>query len=387
MPATLPKIPDGIPGRHLGRKSPPAHMRRGILPLAPFIKRMGAKPPPDVVDYTLKGKATLSTMLGNDQVGDCTIAAVLHQGGVMTAEQPGGHERVPTTQEAMTQYPQICGRGDQGCYVPEVMNHWRDAGMMIGGKSVKADGYVSLHLGDDLLHKIALYLFGPLHFGVNLPNDWYQNANAGFVWDVTSSRIVGGHSIAIPGYTTDTFRVSTWGQVGHMTLAAFRSPSYIEESYAVLSPDWYDKDGLDEHGVNVQALKDALEAIRSGGTPDIPDGPTPPTPPTPPAGGSTLTADGAMDFLGTKMPIHLTGILDAPANARGMASWLTLLGDVAAIVVAGKAGDWAGVAVAVDKLLADLGVSLGQQERESFTRALLARYASVTTPEQSAKKQ
>jgi hypothetical protein len=379
MPVTLPKFSGAIQGRHLGRKSPTPDMKRRALPLRPFLKRMGAKPPPDTLDYTAKGVKTLQQMLGNDQYGDCTIAAVLHQAGVHTAEQPGGVERVPTSQEAVTQYSAICGPGDQGCYVPDVMDAWRDRGLMVGGKAVKSDGYVSLALGDELLAKVALYLFGPLHFGINLPNDWYQNASPGFVWDVTTSRIVGGHSIAIPGYTTAGFKVSTWGAVGSMTFAAFHRPEWVEEIYATLSPDWYNAAGLDEHGVNVQALKDALAAIKAGGTPDIPDDPTPtppvpPTPPTPPAPPTPHELSYTFTLFGYALRIYAGyEIATAGMMARRVDYW-QLTKDVWAFGVALEKSDWAGVTNAAMAILTDLGIALSPSRVESLVRGLQARH-------------
>jgi hypothetical protein len=375
MPATMPKFQGAIAGRHLGRKKPTQQMRAKLLPLAPFVKRMGAQPPPDVVDYTAKGKSTLAQMLGNDQYGDCTIAAVLHQGGVMTAEQPGGKERVPTTQEAVGQYPQICGPGDQGCYIPDVMNWWRDRGLSVGGQTVKSDGYVSLTLGDQLLAKVALYLFGPLHFGINLPNDWYVNASPGFVWDKTTSRIVGGHSIAIPGYDTNGFKASTWGTVGSMTFGAFADPQWVEEIYAVLSPDWYDKGGLDEHGVNVQALKDALAAIAAGGTPDIPPEPTPPGPFDPPGPNPNPNAhewSHTFTAFGKALRIYAGYELsDAQMQHARSFNW-GLLPDIWALVKAVEAKDLTQIASAAAKILADLGIVLPWSKVEAFSRGVLA---------------
>lgn len=284
MPATLPKFGGAIPGRHLGRKPATPEMRRKALPLSPFLKRMGAKPPPDAVDYQARAAASLKTMLGNDQYGDCTVAAVGHQIGVMTAHEPGGKERIPTDREIIAQYGTICGPGDNGCFIPEVLDWWRDRGISVGGSTVKSDGYVSLTLGDQLLAKVAIYLFGGLHLGINLPREWYANAQPGFRWDVTNSDIVGGHSIAVAGYNREGLIISTWGSVGLMTWAAYQDRRWVEESYAVLSPDWYNDEGLDVHGVNVQALRDAIKTVKGGGTPDIPDEgpPVPDVPPTPP---------------------------------------------------------------------------------------------------------
>ncbi len=57
----------------------------------------------------------------------------------------------------------------------------------------------------------------------------------------------------------------------------------------------------------------------------------------------------------------LTGSIDQ-GGANGMAPIWTILADFAAIITAWKAGDMAGVSVAVMKLLHDLGVTIPPRE-------------------------
>lgn len=373
MPPTAPAIPDPIIGRHLGRKKPTPDQLRKVVPLAPFLKRMGATPPPDEVDYVTKASKTLDTMLGNDQYGDCTIAAVLHQEGAQTAQQPGGAERVPTDKEAYQQYVRVCGPGDQGCYIPEVLQYQRDKGVQCGGKIVKSDGFVSCTLGDQLLAKVATYLFGGLHLGINLPRQWYMNGDDDFVWDVTNTDIVGGHSVAVVGYDKTGLRISTWGNVGIMTWKAFSDSRWVEEVYATLSPDWYSAQGLDAHGVNVTDLKKALDVVKGGGTPDIPPTPTPvpPVPPIPPTpGGGSLTATGTLDFFGQKLPMELVGaVSDGKEISAG--SILDIIADFSMIRDALKNRDMLALARAVQKLMSDLGFVLSPADASEFGKLFL----------------
>jgi len=144
-----------------------------------------------------------------------------------------------------------------------------------------------------------------------------------------------------------------------------------------LGKDWYNADGLDAHGLNVKALKEALEAIRAGGTPDIPDDPNPPPPPPPPpppvpGNGSTLDAKGVLHFFDQKLPIELMGIITNPTNSVSAPNWLAVIMDVAAILSALRARDWVAVVAAVEKLLKDIGGTFSADDRHNLAAALMA---------------
>jgi len=355
-------------------------MRRKALPLAPFVKRMGAKPPPDAFSMAAPAAKALAEMLGNEEVGDCTIAAVLHQEGAQTAIRPGGKLRIPTRQEALSQYVQFCGPGDQGCYIPEVLDAQRDVGVKLGGVLVKSDGYVSCTLGDQLLAKVACFLFGGLHLGLNLPRQWYVNASPGFVWDVTNSDVIGGHSVAVVGYGPTGLEISTWGVVGTMTWNAFSNRAWVEEVYATLSPDWYSDAGLDAHGIDVKALRDALNIVKGGGTPDIPDGPTPPEPPQPPQPPQPWDweFDRTWQVLGHALRFHIGLAWQSAAQARASVDWWVLAGDVTRIAFAVYRKDWPALAAGVEQLLRDLGITATAEQLHGIARAL--KTAADTLP-------
>ena len=190
-------------------------------------------------------------MDGNDQAGDCSVAAVFHQEGVLSANRPSPSEVVGTAKEALSQYPIICGRGDQGCYIPDVLDYWRDKGITMGGKVTRISGYVLVDAKNLLLQKIAAYLFGGLHAGINLPQSWYESAAPGVVWGDDTSPIIGGHSIALPDFDGTSWSVSTWALLCAVDPAALMSPRIDPEIYAVLGLDWADNSGLSRRTVSV----------------------------------------------------------------------------------------------------------------------------------------
>lgn len=236
--------------------------------------------PPKKVDYASKAHASLQRMYANDQYGNCVIAGKAHSVGVWSANDVGA-PILATDDEVLREYFRICGPGDNGCIITHVLDVMRSRGLTLGGAPRKIDGYVAVNPSDKLQVQIALYLFGSLCLGVNLPSAW---TCTDCDWLPTDSRIIGGHDVSAVGYDERGVQVSTWGGIATITWEAFTSSRWVEECYAMLSPDWYNADELGPHGINVAALKLDIEKLQNGETPTLPDDPTPPPPaPAPPS--------------------------------------------------------------------------------------------------------
>lgn len=282
----------------LGRLRPKA--RPMALALSEYLEvEKAAIALPTSVDYTAKALSSLARMYLNDQYGDCVIAGKYHAVGVWSGND-AGTPVVGTDQEVLSAYHTICGPGDNGCVITDVLDWMRTRGLSFAGKAHKIDGYVQCDWRNADLVKAAVYLFGCLTIGVNLPEAWTSAA----VWDVTGSRIVGGHDVTCVGYTSQGVQISSWGRVYTITWPAFTSTRWLEECYALLGPDWYNDDRLAPCGVDVTALLADLQKVGGGQVPPIepvpppPPGPTPPTPPpptpTPPAKLFSLTFSRAV---------------------------------------------------------------------------------------------
>ena len=91
----------------------------------------------------------------------------------------------------------------------------------------------------------------------------------------------------------------TWGGLRTITWDAFVSTRYLDEAYAMLSPDWYSSNKLAPCGINADDLKSDLEKIGNGTIPDINPQPTPtPTPtPTPVPAPIGLTLQETLDTI------------------------------------------------------------------------------------------
>lgn len=265
----------------LGRIRPKS--RPQVLPFAKYFDpALLAVPPPAVVDYSAKAMQSLSRVYLNDRYGDCVIAGKAHALGVWSGnDADSGGVVLASDAEIYSQYQSICGPGDNGCSITAVLDVMKAKGLTATGKPYKIDGYVSVDWRNKLEVQVALYLFGSLVFGINLPSAW-QNAPEGGLWDVTNTQIVGGHDVTAVGYSATGVVVATWGGLRTITWAAMASTKWLEECYAVLAPLWYGSDKLAPCGVNAVQLASDLALLGGGTIPPIDPTPVPPTPPTPP---------------------------------------------------------------------------------------------------------
>ncbi len=258
----------------------------------------GAIAPANVIDYGTNAMASLRRMYGNDSEGTCCIAAAMHQVGIWTGNESGpAYTAVGTAKEALDQYHAICP-GGHGCQIPAVMNHMRDKGIVVGGKTYKIDGYVAIDWGNITEVKLAISIFGSVRFGIFMTKEWLYNPTT---WGIVTSPIIGGHDVCAIGYNAAGVQVSTWGEVRTITWPTFLTgEKFIEECYVSLSPDWYKKDNISPSQLNLEILKDDLAKFANGST-------LPPAPPRMPVPKSYV-----MDVVGSTSPLTVKGYVDVP---------------------------------------------------------------------------
>jgi hypothetical protein len=211
--------------------------------------------PPPFTNWRAKATQAIQQMYGNDQWGDCVIASKFHQVGIWTGNE-AGVPAVGTTDEAVNQYHSICGAGDNGCIITDVLDVMKSQGLTIGGKVHKIDNYVAIDWTNQQLVKVAIEIFGAGCVGINLPAAW---TCTNCVWDVTNTRIVGGHDVPFVDYDANYVYILTWAGVVQFTWAAFQSRSWNEEAYIELSPDWYNNGNLAPNGIDIVGLQTAFQ--------------------------------------------------------------------------------------------------------------------------------
>lgn len=312
-----------------------------------------------------KAAKALARMYLNDRQGCCVISGKYHALGLWSGVD-AGNAIEGTDAEINTAYHTICGPGDNGCYIPAVLNYLRDHGLPFNGVPHKIDGYVQADWTRQDVVKAAQYLFGATTIGINLPEDWTRKA----VWDVTESRIVGGHDVTPIDYDDQGVYVSSWGRVYLITWAAFTSRRWIEEYYILLGPDWYNSDRLSPAGVDVAQLRLDLAKLGGGTIPPIDPPPAPPVPPpvpppTPPPvpvpTALSITLEGNFPTMLGHERVQLTGRA-VPALAGGLlggVNYLAVVFDVAQLLADIRAQKPLAVLTAdAMKLLSDLGIQL-----------------------------
>lgn len=259
-----PTKPNEIEGRRLG------YVRPAVRPTAPRLSAyMGAAPAnlPAQVDYlNAAAMESIKRYFLNDSLGCCVISDLAHRIGVHSANESGAAV-IPTDAEVNKVYRYFSPR-DTGCVISQVLNYYRDTGLQLGGKVRKIDGYVSVDWRNPDLLKAAILLFGNVQIGFALPQEWYKSADKS-AWDVTSTRIVGGHDVGGFAYDEDGVTIATWAGTRKFLWKALGSTRYVSECYSVVAPEWYEKDGVSATGLDVAALKADLARLGDGSLPPI----------------------------------------------------------------------------------------------------------------------
>lgn len=233
-----------------------------------YDKADDAAPPPDSTNYAANAGPSIARMYLNDRYGDCVIASKYHSVGLWTAAE-SGTPALGTDAEVLAQYHGICGPGDNGCNIVQVLKAFQTKGLPFGGAVHKIDGFVSVDHTNKNLVMVALDLFGSGPLGINLPSAWTQGGD-GSTWDVTNTGVVGGHDVAYLDYDVNKgVKIATWGGTRWITWPAFLSKKWVEEMEVLLSPDWYALGSLAPNGINADALRADLAALGSGQIPPI----------------------------------------------------------------------------------------------------------------------
>lgn len=292
------------PRRRLGRLAPHPESTHARLKLADFLLPGYALTVPSAVDY-LSHVATWP-MYGNDTLGDCTAAAAGHQREAWTNYGQGA--TTLTADADILRFYEACSGyipghpdTDNGAVMQDCCNYWRKAGL--AGDKILA--FFQINPSNLAEVKAALYLFGGVYVGVNIPTSALDQFDAGVAWDydpTADNSIEGGHCIHLGAMdATGLMTVTSWGRTQKVTPAWWNR--FTEECWAMASMDWVNKAGLSPEGLDVAALNAQYQAMNPGQPgpfptvtppPQPPVPPTPPTPPTPPPVPVVSIADQAL---------------------------------------------------------------------------------------------
>ncbi len=210
---------------------------------------------PVSVDWSKKVTGGFA-MDGNDQYGDCTMAAAAHMIQSWNA-QTGVHLPVPTDADVIAQYLKLTHGRDTGLVESRVLRGWMRNGLW--GNRIAAYAPVNPHSLESI--KQAVAYFGGVYVGIQVP----KNAQTQFAdnqpWTLDpgwqQQPIEGGHAIPILGYDNQGMYCVTWGEVQKMTWDWWSV--YGDEAWVVLSEEY--EDVVAVNGIDIARLKADLNGI------------------------------------------------------------------------------------------------------------------------------
>lgn len=254
---------DRSPGK-LGRLAPHARETHPRLSFEDYLDSTVLPSAPHVVDFA--SKVTDWPMYMNDQIGDCTCAAVGHTIQAWTA-YASSQVTIPDS-AVLNLYEKVTGyvpgdpSTDNGANMQDILSYWQKNS--VAGHKISAFAEIR-SVNNPWLMKQALDIFGTVYIGFNCPQSALDQFNAGEPWSYdASSPIVGGHCVALQqmepvGTRPGIMGVITWGALQPMTLKF--AENYIEEAWVMLTPDWIEANGNSVSGFNAAQLQADFQAI------------------------------------------------------------------------------------------------------------------------------
>ena len=256
----------------LGRK-PRGHDPR--IPKMAAVRRLPAEytpQPPAQVDYAAGLPVSLGMAL-NNQLGDCTAAAVAHAIQVWSANAHPPMVTVPDGEvlklyEATGGYVPGQPATDQGAMEQAVLGYWLKT--PVHGNELAA--FVEVDVADPAQVRRAVWESGVVYIGFNVPQYLMDSlTDPGSVWDIQSAgdqSIVGGHAVIVVGYEpSGDLIVISWGSVYTMTARFWGR--FVDEAYALANPAWIERSGRSPAGLTLEQLRTLMADL---------DGPMPPSP-------------------------------------------------------------------------------------------------------------
>ena len=212
-------------------------------------------------------------MLGNDKVGDCVVAMMMHYAQVETANT--GNPLTPTTELALQVYsaithydpkltdPQGDNPTDNGMSIQgQALPYWKSHGIPMldkNGKEVihKILGWATLDLTSIAQQRYACDVFGGNMLGIYCPMS-AQDDTSNWVYD-PNSPIAGGHGVPMLGQGGAGWHTISWG-VSIPGTWEF-SLKLADEMYSVVTPLWLDQQGKSPSGLDLDGLLAAMKSL------------------------------------------------------------------------------------------------------------------------------
>ncbi len=180
-------------------------------------------------------------MLGNDTAGCCVWAGAGHETMLWNAEASRAVAFTPAA--VLSDYTAVTGFNpndpstDQGTDVQVAASYRRKVGVLDArGSRHKVAAYLAITPGNREELKQAVYLFGAVGIGIEVPSSAQQQFVNKQPWTVVKhASIEGGHYIPAVGYDKNYVYVITWGAVQPVAWSFL--DKYMDEGVAYLSTE------------------------------------------------------------------------------------------------------------------------------------------------------
>ncbi len=195
-------------------------------------------------------------MLGNDEAGDCVIAAKMHIQMLMSSM--GKKSADFQTKDAIDLYTKLTGydpndpNTDNGTDMKEAAAYWRSTGIQDSkGNIHQIKAYVGFEPSNITELYQALYLFGAVDIGIQFPSTAMDQFKKNQPWSVVKGAgNEGGHDVCLVA-KRQYIECISWGKIQPMTVGFYGQ--YNDESFAYVSeealcnnksPEGFDCEGL-----------------------------------------------------------------------------------------------------------------------------------------------
>lgn len=195
-------------------------------------------------------------MLGNDSVGDCTIAGHYHLRMIQRSVAQAGNPLNVTTEQALADYTAATGYNpsdpstDNGANMLDILKFY-------------GDKFVTIDVQNIDQVKAANYIFGGLYIGFSVPQSMVDELNSGIdpTWKfVPNDKPSGeGHCVDPCGHGRAGLALASWGKYYRTSWEFWQA--WVDEAYAIVNTDWIKASGISPSGLDLNGLIQDLSTL------------------------------------------------------------------------------------------------------------------------------
>lgn len=205
-------------------------------------------------------------MLLNDSLGDCVPAACTHLEMNWQAVANAGTPLLVTDEMVLKAYEAVGGyvkndpSTDNGCNMLDAMHYGLRTGY---ADRPPWQTFATLDVQNIDQIKAAIYIFGGVPIGFNVPQSMVDELRAGI--DPTFSFVQGdkpsgeGHCVLPVGYGRSGVALISWGKVYRTSWDFWQA--WVDEAYCVVSKNWIKASGVSPTGLDLEGILADAQAI------------------------------------------------------------------------------------------------------------------------------